>query len=151
MFAHLLLVWKEWLLVSWEAFEPAEKVNINRDVNGLQNELNNSSRIQCCSMLRDYRIKVFTLLAQTIYLTYTEPGWVYVNDKLVILKKILHFSVNALTFCNVMLTFSRLTHLSVPSMSRHFRVSWKTRQLQTFRAASATTLRYKYQHVCRRI
>lgn len=49
-----------------------------------------------------------------------------------------------------MLTFSRLTHLSVPSMSPHFCVSWRSRQPLTFRAASATTLRYKHQHVCRR-
>lgn len=75
--------------------------------------------------------------------------WVCVHDQLVILKK-QHVSVYSPTFCNVMLTFSRLTHLSVPSMSSHLQVSWIPGQPLTFRAASATTLRYKYQHVCRK-
>lgn len=75
--------------------------------------------------------------------------WVCVHDQLVILKN-QHVFVYSPTFSNVMLRFSRLTHLSVPSMSPHLQVSWIPGQPLTFRTASATTLRYKYQHVCQK-
>lgn len=52
-------------------------------------------------------------------------------------------------FAIVMLTVSRLTHLSARSMSGHFRESWRLSRPLRFRVASATGRRRKHQQVCR--